>query len=88
MARTPGKTSIWLSAETAALIDQYEVGHPGEKVNLSELVAEAVRRYTGQLNREELVAERASSAAVGVEKLQKEIRALARRVAALEKGAK
>lgn len=65
------------------MIDQWESTNGA--LNLSELVAEAVRRRTGRLNADEQVAERASSAAVGVEKAQRELRALARRVAKLEK---
>lgn len=65
------------------MLDQYEAANG--KVNLSELLGEAVRRRTGQLNADELVAERATTAVTGVEKLQRELRALARRTAKLEK---
>ena len=68
------------------MLDQWESVHG--QVQLSELLAEAVRRRVGRLNADEAVAEKASTAAVGVEKLEKELRQLARRVAKLEKVAR
>lgn len=86
--RTAGKTSVWLSAESAQLLNAWEESNPGQKLNLSDLLAAAVRRHTGQLNADERTAELATRGASGVEALQKELRALARRVAKLEKGGK
>jgi uncharacterized protein YhaN len=86
MARSGGKTSVWLAMELAAQLDAWETAR-GETVNLSEVLAEGIRRRIGRMNDDDLLREHVAELRGQVAQLVKDQRALARRLKVVEKGA-
>lgn len=84
MARTGGKTSVWLAADLAVQLDAWETSR-GETVNLSEVLAEGIRRRIGRMNDDDLQREHIAELRSQVGQLVKDQRAMQRRLAKLEK---
>lgn len=86
MARSGGKTSVWLAADLAAQLDAWETANGA--VNLSELLAEAVRRKIGRMDQSEQLVENVATLRTEMVAMQRDMKAAVRRLAKLEKGAR